>query len=97
MSRTQLETQGRLIAEDLDRQLRAAIEIGDTPTAIYLGRKAKQAIIEYMASIFGLKHHEPENHGEFYMGIPVREPKVSPMNHWTAHVSSLLPDGTVNR
>lgn len=96
----QLMTQGQLIVEDLDRQLRNIREIGDSPTAVHLGRKARNAMIAYLDSIYGSGDLFTQSHlddrPEFYISVPIIKSKKA-LGEWTAHVSSLLPNGTVNR
>lgn len=94
---SQLETQGRLFVEDLDRQIENIKSVGDCPTEIVLGTKARKAIIAFLGSVYGFTQDDSEDRPEFYMGIPVRMSEKS-LGEWTAHASSLLDAcGTVCR
>lgn len=92
----QLKTQGRLIVKNLDRQIRQIETIGDSPTVMTLGSKARKAIIAYLGSASRFVKDDSEGQNEFYMGIPVRM-STKCLGEWTAHVSSLHSDGTVAR
>lgn len=93
---SQLETQSQLIVKDLYRQIKNIKSVGDSPTEIHLGPKAKKAIFAYFRSIYGSAPNGLEDQQQFYLGILIRMSEKG-LSEWTAHVSSRLGCGTVCR